>query len=190
MSARPASSVQSGDALFAFDSELTVVSWNAAAEELTGIPAGQAVGRSCWEALGAHDDRGGLVCHAGCSLARLARERWPVACRHLVLDTRTGTRDVWVSTITLVQGDDRQYLHVLVPREHRSRSSHERRLLTPRQQEVLRLLAAGVPAKQIALELGVVEVTVRNHVRAILVALGAHSQLEAIATARRLELIE
>jgi DNA-binding NarL/FixJ family response regulator len=59
-----------------------------------------------------------------------------------------------------------------------------------RQLEVLRFLAAGVPAKVIATELGIVEATVRNHIRAILVALGAHSQLEAIANARRLQLIE
>lgn len=63
-------------------------------------------------------------------------------------------------------------------------------MLTKRQREVLQLLAAGVPAKAIAAQLGVVEATVRNHIRAILVALDAHSQLEAIANARRLKLIE
>jgi len=63
-------------------------------------------------------------------------------------------------------------------------------VLTARQQEVLQLLAEGVPAKVIATRLGVVEATVRNHIRAILVALGAHSQLEAIANARRLRHIE
>jgi DNA-binding NarL/FixJ family response regulator len=64
------------------------------------------------------------------------------------------------------------------------------RRLTARQQEVLHLLADGVPAKTIAAQLGVVEATVRNHIRAILVALDAHSQLEAIANARRLQLID
>jgi hypothetical protein len=50
--------------------------------------------------------------------------------------------------------------------------------------------AEGVPAKVIAPELGVVEATVRNHIRAILVALGAHSHLGAVANARRRHLIE
>jgi DNA-binding CsgD family transcriptional regulator len=57
--------------------------------------------------------------------------------------------------------------------------------LTAWQQEVLRLLAGGIPAQVIATQLGVTEATVRNHVRAILPALAAHSQLEAIAKARR-----
>ena len=41
----------------------------------------------------------------------------------------------------------------------------------------------------IATRLGLAEATVRNHIRAILVALGTHSQLEAIAKARRVRLI-
>jgi DNA-binding NarL/FixJ family response regulator len=61
--------------------------------------------------------------------------------------------------------------------------------LTPRQQQVLGLLADGVPAKVIATRLGVTEATVRNHIRAILAALETHSQLEAIAKARRLQVI-
>jgi DNA-binding NarL/FixJ family response regulator len=61
--------------------------------------------------------------------------------------------------------------------------------LTPRQRQVLALLAEGVPAKVIAVRLGLAEPTVRNHIRAILRALGCHSQLEALARARRLELV-
>ena len=61
--------------------------------------------------------------------------------------------------------------------------------LTPRQQQVLRFLADGVPAKVIATRLGLAEATVRNHIRAILSSLGTHSQLEAIAKARRLRLL-
>jgi DNA-binding NarL/FixJ family response regulator len=59
--------------------------------------------------------------------------------------------------------------------------------LTPRQQEVLGLLADGAPAKVIAARLGLAEHTVRNHIRAILIALGSHSQLEAVAKARGLQ---
>jgi DNA-binding NarL/FixJ family response regulator len=38
--------------------------------------------------------------------------------------------------------------------------------------------------KTIARRLGLMETTVRNHVRLLLLALGAHSQLEAVARAR------
>ena len=61
--------------------------------------------------------------------------------------------------------------------------------LTPRQLEVLEALAAGEPAKLIARRLGIAEATARNHIRMVLVELGCHSQLEAVAEARRRRLI-
>ena len=181
-------SFRSGDAFFAFDSELLIVSWNRAAEELTGVSADEAVGRHCWEVLGGHDDCGDLVCHRGCSTARLVRQNWPVAGRGLLIEAREGRQRVHLSTITVDDGDSRLFLHVLVPSEVRSRPASG--FLTMRQEEVLRLLAEGLPAKAIATQLGVVEVTVRNHIRAILVALDAHSQLEAVSKARGMHLIE
>jgi PAS domain S-box-containing protein len=57
--------------------------------------------------------------------------------------------------------------------------------LTPRQHQVLHLLARGHSTEQIADELHLAVVTVRNHVRRLLRALGAHSRLEAIVIARR-----
>ena len=57
--------------------------------------------------------------------------------------------------------------------------------LTPRQTEVLRLLARGYSTRQIAEELHVSIETVRNHVRNVLHALGVHSRLEAVAVAHR-----
>ena len=60
---------------------------------------------------------------------------------------------------------------------------------TPRQTEVLRLLERGHSTNQIARELHLSTETVRNHVRHLLRALGVHSRLEAVATARRAHLI-
>ena len=57
--------------------------------------------------------------------------------------------------------------------------------LTPRQHQVLHLLARGHSTGQMAEELHLAVDTVRNHVRRLLQALGAHSRLEAIAIARR-----
>lgn len=57
--------------------------------------------------------------------------------------------------------------------------------LTPRQAEVLRHLAAGCSTQQIAELMSVSVETVRNHIRAVLRKLGAHSRLEAVANARR-----
>jgi DNA-binding NarL/FixJ family response regulator len=58
--------------------------------------------------------------------------------------------------------------------------------ITPRQLEVLRLLDSGMRVHQIKAELNLSEPTVRTHVRAILRAFGAGSQLEALHKARAL----
>jgi PAS domain S-box-containing protein len=57
--------------------------------------------------------------------------------------------------------------------------------LTPRQQQVLELLASGQSTRQIASSLHLSRETIRNHVRDLLRALGTHSRIEAVAEARR-----
>jgi DNA-binding NarL/FixJ family response regulator len=52
-------------------------------------------------------------------------------------------------------------------------------LLTPRQGEVLRLLARGLANKEIATELGMSTSTVRVHVTAVLKALGVENRTQA-----------
>jgi DNA-binding CsgD family transcriptional regulator len=61
--------------------------------------------------------------------------------------------------------------------------------LTPRQTEVLALLAAGASTDQIAARLHVSRETVRNHIRAVLRALDVHSRLEAVAQGRFLGIV-
>jgi PAS domain S-box-containing protein len=57
--------------------------------------------------------------------------------------------------------------------------------LPPRLHQVLHLLGAGYSTTQMADELHLSVTTVRNHVRRLHRALGAHSRIEAIAIARR-----
>jgi DNA-binding NarL/FixJ family response regulator len=61
--------------------------------------------------------------------------------------------------------------------------------LTPRELEVLALLAEGLANKAIAARLGVSEHTAKFHVNAILGKLGAESRSEAIVRAARLGLV-
>jgi DNA-binding NarL/FixJ family response regulator len=61
--------------------------------------------------------------------------------------------------------------------------------LTPRESEVLQLLAEGVTNKAIAQELTISEHTVKFHVNAIMGKLGAQSRTEAVVRATRLGLI-
>lgn len=186
--------IRSGDALFAFDEERRILSWNEAAEELTGIPAEEAIGEPCWQVLSGLDVSGGGVCHARCSSARLAAQGWPVSAQGLLIKTRDGRRPVTVSTISLRRGDSPLFLHVLrngaeLPGGQDARSAAREPHLTPRQREVLELLSDGVPAKVIGQRLGIAEPTIRNHISAILRELGSHSQLEALAKARHLRLV-
>jgi len=188
MTERSESVIRSGDALFTFDSDLAIVSWNSAAEELTGVSADEAVGRPCWEVIGGHTEDGACVCHRACSAARLVREGWPVPCQLLHIKARDGERRVELSTVAIDVGERRLFGHLMLPAEPKPRSRDDS--LTSRQSEVLGLLADGLAAKAIATRLGVAETTIRSHIHAILVELGTHSQLEAVAEARRLHRVD
>ncbi|HEX2074319.1 MAG TPA: response regulator transcription factor [Geodermatophilus sp.] len=59
------------------------------------------------------------------------------------------------------------------------------RHLSPREDQVLRCLAAGMPAATIAATAHVSEATVRTQIRAVLTKLEVTSQLQAVALARR-----
>jgi PAS domain S-box-containing protein len=63
--------------------------------------------------------------------------------------------------------------------------AHPELHLTPRQAEVLGLLELGRSTTEIAEELQLSRETVRNHIRHLMRAVGAHSRLEAVAIAHR-----
>jgi DNA-binding CsgD family transcriptional regulator len=181
---------RSGDAFFAFDADLTVVAWNDAAEQLTGIKADDAIGRPCWDVLRGITERGDLICHPGCSVARLAKEGWPRSCSRMLISTPNGRKLVSVSTISVHRKDeDPVVLNLLRNGFAIEATKKATQKLTSRQVEVLQCLTAGKQVRAIAEQLGISETTTRNHVAAILRRLGCHSQLEAVAEARRLELV-
>lgn len=62
--------------------------------------------------------------------------------------------------------------------------------LTPREQEIMRLLAEGLSAKEIAAKLFISPKTVENHRSNIMNKLGLHSAIELIRYAARLGLID
>lgn len=62
--------------------------------------------------------------------------------------------------------------------------------LTPREKEVLRMMAEGTSSRDIAKKLGISYTTVRTHIRSLGSKLGVHSKLEAIVKARELALVE
>ena len=75
---------------------------------------------------------------------------------------------------------------------HRQEASYAQRLasfLTPREREVLSALVRGLDTPRLARDLGIAETTVRCHIQAVLIKLGAHSRLEAATTAVRFGMI-
>lgn len=62
--------------------------------------------------------------------------------------------------------------------------------ITPRQREVLALVAQGKSNKAVARDLDLTENTVKIHVAAVLKALGVRNRTEAVMAARRLGLLE
>lgn len=62
--------------------------------------------------------------------------------------------------------------------------------LTPRENDVLQLLAEGLPNREIASRLGISEHTIKFHIRSILGKLGASSRTEAVTRGLRSGLIE
>jgi PAS domain S-box-containing protein len=185
----------SDTAIMVFGDDLRIVCWNDGAEQLTGVPSTEAVGRYCWEVIAGHDDHGHLTCHKACSRARLVREGRTVP--PALLHARTaaaGRRRLSFETITARSDEGRLYLHVIhdapaTAAEEPTAPAGPPPRLTPRQREILALLAEGTPVKTVARKLGLMETTVRNHVRLLLVALDAHSQLEAVARARAFGLL-
>jgi DNA-binding CsgD family transcriptional regulator len=71
------------------------------------------------------------------------------------------------------------------PARHAVRVKEPRPRLTPRQREVLELLAHGRSTRQIASDLKIAEETARNHVRLLLTELRVHTRLEAVVAAYR-----
>lgn len=207
------------DAVFAVAPDHRVVHWDSRMESLTGILAEEALGLPFYEALsGACEDGGSLDARAWSAL-RLAEDGRAVPGYEARIETRVGggARWVGVSVLSVVCAEGTYLVH-LVRDAQRARDTLEmarglirlspgrgeaappfgesgrpdgpRPGLTPRQGEVLGMLAEGKGVKEIGRELYLSRATVRNHVRSLLQALGAHSQLEALARAREAGLLD
>ena len=94
---------------------------------------------------------------------------------------------------TVVVRDDESIAGVFglatIDTEAPTRTADSQVELTPRQAQVLHLLARGCSTEQMAEELGIAQDTVRNHVREILHRLGVHSRLEAVIEAHERRLV-
>jgi PAS domain S-box-containing protein len=191
------------DALIEVDAHDRIVTWSRDAEELTGYRAGLVRGRGFCELLEARDLWGNRAC--SCGLREAVRHGEPL--RSFLLDVRTATGKslrvvvhalpaagehhsgavlaFWVRRDLRRRQDRRRPAHPTEQESGRSpRGGPPPLPLSPREVEVLRLLATGTTTAAIAQRLGISVVTVRNHVQRLLDRLGAHSRLAAVARAR------
>ncbi len=89
------------DGVFAVDSQLRITYFNAAAEEITGFRADEAIGRRCSEVFRAE------LCGERCPLKESLRTGRKVSNRQIEIRTRGGDRRIIsVATAALSEGDD------------------------------------------------------------------------------------
>ena len=202
---------RTADAVFVVDPDYRIVHWDTRAESLTGLLAEEMIGKSCYEVLLGECEGGNSFCARACPLMRLAQAGQPVFSYDMRVSTRWGQKQwVGVSILSVDSAEGPYLVHLLrdAQKTHETLemaraliglSSNKKSApapdprdvpaLTPRQLEVLELLADGKSATDIGRDLYISQSTIRNHVRSLLQALGAHSQLEALAKARKLGLL-
>ena len=206
------------DASFAVDSDGCITAWNAGAEKLFGLAATEALGQSCGVIVKGTDECG-AVCSEHCTIRRLVEQRHPLGNFDLQIETANGRQWSNVSVLVaddhnssrpyaiyIVRPIDlRKRLEILVrdfvvsstsltPENATemiasTRAPAKDAELSPRELEILRLLARGESSKTVSEHLHISRTTVNNHVQHILQKLGAHNRLEAIRRAEHAGLI-
>jgi DNA-binding CsgD family transcriptional regulator len=188
------------DPAFAVDAEGKITAWNSAAKTALGCSRRNALGEFCFNVIGGKDVLGNQVCKRKCLVFRSLRKREPV--RRFRMHVRAGTGhlvEAECTTLCLLSSTrEASIIHLLrlCPGRGRDRVSHPRHgdtpglqraahPLTPREMEVLRLLAKGRSTRQIAEDLYVSPATVRTHVEHVFGKLNAHSRLEAVVIGAR-----
>ena len=191
------------EAAYAVDRDGRIVVWNPAAEQTFGYTESQALDQNCWELLSGRDVFGNRSCCEGCPVRNTAFNNEPIS--SFQIDFRTsahGYKRFKVSTLMLLYDPGKElFVHICRPEadakaqtaiKHATKHNTERRplkSLTARETEVLTLLHEGLTIAEIADVLSISPSTVRNHTQHILLKLNAHSRFEAVALARKSDLI-
>jgi PAS domain S-box-containing protein len=197
----------SGDGAFVVGPDGRITHWNSSAQRILGYTAHEAIGRTCCEIFVGGDGDGPL-CYQGCHEETLVQPGELLQAFDMRTRTKIG-RAVWINISILVvpaNGKSGQLgIHIfrdvtatkaLLGLAKAQLASHDPEagapapsVLTPRQLELLRLVAIGLNTAATAQRLGVSPATIRNHVQNIFGKLGVHSRLEAVAYARRHRLL-
>lgn len=183
--------------------ERTLRFLNRKAEQLLGIRWSKCEGQPCHRVVASRDGQGRPFCKDRCEIACLAAagralpsvevevgpagpcaqwSHWTV-----IPIPSPGGGAPWIVHTATAMGRARQseaYLRRVAMRSAALREvdpTFEPRELTPREDEILELLAEDLELGEIARELEISHTTVRNHVQRLTAAIGAHSVHEAVA---------
>ena len=179
-----------------------VVAWTPAAERLLGYRREAILGQPLHETLDARDGFGNRACT--CWLREMVRRGEPIA--PFLLDARNGEGSRTSVIVQIETGHSLAggWTYCFLPERRRSdrrrpspRAAAEAEAqahvqtyrLTRREREVLNRLDQGASTSDIARALGITVATARNHVQHLLDKLGARNRLEAVALARRHDLL-
>jgi DNA-binding CsgD family transcriptional regulator len=196
------------------DSDNRIVCWNRLAAELFERTSEQVAGRNLQQVVDMKDIFGNRLSTGHSALHEIVREGEAPESFELDVRTASGQRlRVAVSIVVVLGPEPGRYelVYLLTPLRRRRRADEaiDRMLvqqseaaesrsrdsgdaspkLSPRQLQVLRQVASGLPAREIADELSISVHTVRSHIRNILDKLDVSNQVEAVARAVRDRLI-
>ena len=200
----------SPDAVFVTDRWNRIIFWNDTAGSVLGFTEDEAVGTHCEELLRGSDVFGNRYCSDNCPIMQMAN-RGEVA-HKFTINVRTKHGDPVVIDATVLQlrsgrADEYWLAHILQPRYEPAHAASDpsppralqsvaresadvrARKLTPREVEVLGMLAAGRTTPEIAERLHISQLTARSHIQNILEKLEVHSKAEAVAFAFQKNLI-
>ncbi|MBI2873291.1 MAG: PAS domain-containing protein [Chloroflexi bacterium] len=200
------------DGLFSVDSHQRIEHWSESAQRILGHRPEDVEGKLCYEVVGGRDSQNHRFCRRNCPVMVNARRRRPTPDFDLLCAT-PGEEARWINVSVAVPKKDSGAVgavHMFRDVSHRRRTEEFARKatsslrallgddastqepepsptpvpkLSPREVQVLRLLATGVTTPQIAETLRVSPVTARNHVTRLLSKLGAKSRLQAVVYA-------
>ncbi|MDP6606043.1 MAG: LuxR C-terminal-related transcriptional regulator [Dehalococcoidia bacterium] len=201
----------SRDGLFAVNLDQRISTWSEPATAMLGITESEAVGRRCFDVIGGTDERNSRFCRDNCPVVSNARRGRGTKDFDVRVADRAG-QPLLINVSTLLYSEpaseETMVLHLFrdvtaARRVERLASSVSEWFpsdegqtttcaLTPpteRQLEIIRLLAAGEEAPEIAEILDVSPVTVRNHIQGAMERLGVRSRVQMIVAAARAGLL-
>jgi PAS domain S-box-containing protein len=161
---------------------------NEAAERASGRSNAQWLGRHFLEPL-PPEARKSVAAH----FRRAVERGEPADFETVFIDASGHLRGVRAQHLPLRSGDEIVGVLILAFNARRRPSEptglEPQPRLTPRQEEILGLIAAGLSTSEIAAQLSISPETVRNHLRSLFAELNVHTRLEAMAAGQRLGLL-